>query len=162
MALSFLAAYTGPITIYYGDEYGAEFDGLSINKDELYVLMYIAPDNVARDPGRIDGFTSDEQDLIEYLRYLMDLRDTYSSLWNGDRENLYVSDTVYIDIKTDDSSSVLYGLNIDDSESTLVFTTLEIGGTKLTNLLTGQETFAVDGTITITLTELTGSFYLIE
>ncbi len=162
MALSFLTAYTGPITIYYGDEYGAEYNGLENSISDLDFEMYVAPDNVARDDGQITGFNAEQLDLIDYLRTLMQLREDYSCLWNGERVNLLVTDTVYVDLKTDENNQVIYALNISSEDTIIQLNSSDVGGTTIINLITGEEIFAVDGIFTITLSELSGSFYLVE
>ena len=162
MALSFLTAYTGPITIYYGDEYGAEYSGLENSVSDLDYEPYIAPDNVARDNGQIAGFTAEQLDLINYVSVLMQLREDYSCLWNGERINLLVTDTVYVDLKTDEYNQIVYALNIASEDTTIQISSDDIDGTMLTNLITDEEIYAVEGVFTIVLSELSGSFFLVE
>ncbi|MCK5732223.1 MAG: hypothetical protein KAH13_04330 [Tenericutes bacterium] len=162
MALSFLAAYTGPITIYYGDEYGDEFGDMSTSIDELNQFSYIARDNVARSIGYIDGFDSNQQDLIDYVSEIMSLRDQYNSLWNGTRYNTYLSSTIYADLKISTDNQILYVLNISDSSQTLTVNAGLMNGTILRNLMT-DETFSIsDSSVVIDVAGLSGSFFIIE
>jgi len=162
MAISFLTAYTGPITIYYGDEYGDNFEGLVNSTSDLDSFSYIAPDNVSRSPGYISGFTSEQEDLIEYVRTLMKLREENSCLYNGERTNLLVTNDVYVDKKTDSSGSIIYALNISSETSIIQLNSIDVGGTQLVNLITGEEISSVDGVFTISLEELSGSFFKVE
>jgi len=162
MAISFLAAYTGPITIYYGDEYGENFEGLVNSTSDLDSFSYIAPDNVSRSPGYISGFTSEQEDLIEYVRTLMKLREENSCLYNGERTNLLVTNDVYVDKKTDSLGSIIYALNISNETSIIQLNSIDVEGTQLINLITGEEISSVDGVFTISLEELSGSFFKVE
>jgi len=161
MALSFLAQYTGPITIYYGDEYGDEFTGLNYSYDELGAYSDVALDNVARTTGKITGFDNLQLDLIAYVSTIMALRDEYSAMYNGERTNLYVDSNLYVDLKVDTDNSILYGINRLTTEQTHTFTVTQLGGTKLVNLLTGEEIIAVNNVFTVPFNGLSGVFYLV-
>lgn len=162
MALSFLAQYTGPITIFYGDEYGDEFTGLNNSFDELNAYSDIAIDNVSRTNGKITGFDNLQLDLIEYTSTIMALRNQYSAMYNGIRTNLYVDNNLYIDLKIDDNNRILYGLNRLTNTQNKTFTDTELGGQKLLNLLTGEEIYPVNHVFTISFEGLSGTFYLIS
>ncbi len=162
LAISFLAAYTGPITLYYGDEYGDEFDGLTDSMSELNQYNYIAMDNVARTNGQFDNFTSFQTDLISYTTEVMNLRDTYDSLWNGERENLSASETIYADLKTSESNQILYIMGINTELETITLDATNFTGTTVTNLLTNETFTVVDGEITLNIDPLTAYFFLIE
>ena len=77
-------------------EYGAEYSGLENSVNDLGSEWYIAADNVARDDGRIDGFTVEEQDLIDYVKTIMQLREDYSVLWNGINHNMMITEDVIL------------------------------------------------------------------
>jgi hypothetical protein len=162
MAFSFLAAYTGPITIYYGDEYGDEYSVLVNDKYDIDSLPYIAPDNVARSPGFISGFTTEQQNLIDYVATIMEIRDENSCLWNGERTNLMVTDSVYLDLKSDSFGSIVYALNISSETNTVYLDSDDVGGVKLTNIITGEVITSVGGVFTINLLDLSGTFFKVE
>ncbi|MCK4552370.1 MAG: hypothetical protein KAU02_05570 [Tenericutes bacterium] len=162
MALSFLAAYTGPITIYYGDEYGDEFEDMSTSIAELNQFPYIARDNVARSIGYIDGFDVNQQDLIDYVSEIMALRDQYNSLWNGTRYNTYLSSTIYADLKISADNQILYVLNISDSSQTIFVNAGLMDGTILRNLMTDETFNITDNSVAIDIDGLSGSFFIIE
>jgi len=161
MALSFLAQYTGPITIYYGDEYGDEFTGLINGFDDLNTYGDIAIDNVARTNGKISGFDSLQLDLIDYTSRILELRNEYSAMYNGIRTNLYVDSNLYIDLKTAPDNIILYGLNRLSTLQNKTFTDTELGGTKLINLLTGEVIFADNHVFTVPFSGLSAMFYLV-
>ena len=106
VAMAVLAAYSGPITIYYGDEWGAYVDG------------YTGPgalgaynDNCARSTGKISGFTSAEQDCLNYAKSLMNMRSENEVLWNGDSSTLVSQTSYYVGKKTLGSEEVIFIIN---------------------------------------------------
>jgi len=162
MALSFLAQYTGPITIYYGDEYGDEAYVLQTSYDDLNSISDVAIDNVARTNGQITGFDTYQLDLINYTSTIMGLRQEYSAMYNGVRTNLTVTADLYVDLKVDDDNSILYGLNRLTSSQTRTYSVSTLGGSTLTNLLTGDKIYASNGYITVSFDGLSGMFFLIS
>lgn len=162
LAFSFLAQYTGPITLYYGDEYGDEFTGLTSSISELNAYPYIAQDNVARTNGKISNFSSEQQDLIDYLSNLMLLRRNYDSLWNGVRDNLYVDDYVYIDLKTSENNQILYVLNISNTVQSITIQTNKLNGSQLNNLFLPENLTISGNNIVINIPPLTAYYYLVQ
>lgn len=122
VALSVLAAYTGPITIYYGDEY-ADKSNTTINSD-----------NTARTSGRISDFTPDEQDLHDYVAKLMTIRNENEALWNGTYTKLSSSDTFFAAQKSTSMQTVIYLVNYSNSPTNYNV------GTGGTDLMTGEKT----------------------
>ncbi len=162
LAFSFLAQYTGPITLYYGDEYGDEFTGLTSSISELNAYPYIAQDNVARTNGKISNFSSEQQDLIDYLSNLMLLRSSYDSLWNGVRDNLYVDDSVYIELKTSENNQILYVLNISNTVQSITIQTNKLNGAQLNNLFLPENLTISGNNIVINIPPLTAYYYLVQ
>lgn len=68
-----LAAYSGPVTLYYGDEYG------DLSRDTEGGQK----DNVARTTGHLDPRTPQEADLRDYVAKVMNLRRANPALWRG-------------------------------------------------------------------------------
>ncbi len=68
-----LAGYSGPITLYYGDEYG------DLSRD----TEGGQPDNIARTTGHLEPRTPEEADLRDYVAYVMTLRQNNPALWRG-------------------------------------------------------------------------------
>ena len=68
-----LAAYGGPIQLYYGDEYA----------DRSVHTTGGAPDNIARTSGHLEPRNSDEAALAEYLSRAMKFRRDNPAMWRG-------------------------------------------------------------------------------
>lgn len=68
-----LAAYSGPVTMYYGDEFG----DLSRNSPGAQ------KDNIARTSGHITPETEEQRDLAEYISRVMSFRGANPALWRG-------------------------------------------------------------------------------
>ncbi len=73
MRHAILAAYSGPITLYYGDEYG----DLSRN------TIGAQKDNIARTSGHLDARNPDEQRLFDYIANVMHIRAEHPAMWRG-------------------------------------------------------------------------------
>jgi glycosidase len=122
VALSTLAAYTGPITIYYGDEIG-EKSGTTISGD-----------NVARTGGRISDFSSEEQDLHDYVAKLMTIRNENEALWDGTYTKLDSRSNFFAAKKSKDGQEIVYLVNY--SGSSINYNV----GSSGTDLMTGNST----------------------
>lgn len=68
-----LAAYSGPITLYYGDEYG----------DDTRDAIGAQPDNIARTTGHLQPRSAEEADLRDYVAALMHARKAHPAMWRG-------------------------------------------------------------------------------
>ncbi|WBA82219.1 alpha-amylase family glycosyl hydrolase [Endozoicomonas sp. GU-1] len=92
-AMSFMAAYTGPITLYYGDEIGDETpDFAEKQPDNNCAIRGMCDDHSGRTSAKIDGVTAElnqqQRDLKDYVSSLMVLRDKHPALSKGERINL--------------------------------------------------------------------------
>lgn len=105
IALASVAAYSGPITVYYGDEYGMMTDGYYDGMNDWH------NDNIARDAGKISGFSSKEQDLHDYVSKLMQIRMENEVMWNGKSSTVTSSGDFYAGKKTLDGKTVCFGIN---------------------------------------------------
>lgn len=133
IALASVAAYSGPITIYYGDEYGMMTDGYSGPGSLGYYN-----DHIARDAGKISGFSTSEQDLHDYVAKLMQIREENEIMWKGSSSKVTVSDDFYVGKKTLDGKTVNFAINNSSSSRTFSATG--------TDLVTGE---SVSGTVTV-------------
>lgn len=68
-----LAAYSGPITIYYGDEYA----------DRTLETTGGQKDNVARTSGHLEPRNSGEESLRDYLAEALKIRKENPAMWRG-------------------------------------------------------------------------------
>ncbi|MDE5651154.1 MAG: hypothetical protein K2I35_09180, partial [Duncaniella sp.] len=71
-----LAAYSGPITLYYGDEY-ADMSRNSIGAQK---------DNIARTTGHLEARNPNEQELKDYISGIMAFRSENPAMWRGTSE----------------------------------------------------------------------------
>ncbi len=69
-----LAAYSGPITLYYGDEYA----------DSTRGVKGAQKDNIARTSGHLEPNNPEEADLCRYISRIMNMRRNNPALWRGD------------------------------------------------------------------------------
>lgn len=106
VSMAVLASYTGPITIYYGDEWGAYVDGYTGDG-----ALGAYNDNAARSTGKISGFTANEQDCLNYASSLMNMRAENEVLWNGDNITLVSQSSYYVGKKTLGSEEVIFIIN---------------------------------------------------
>lgn len=68
-----LAAYSGPCTVYYGDEFG----------DQSKHTSGGAPDNISRTSGHITPNNDNERRLMEYISKAFNARAANPALWRG-------------------------------------------------------------------------------
>lgn len=68
-----LAAYSGPCTIYYGDEYGDDTRSVTSNAD----------DNISRTSGHLDARNDNERQLKEYIGKAFKARAENPAMWRG-------------------------------------------------------------------------------
>ena len=71
-----LAGYPGPVTLYYGDEYG------DLSKD----TQGGQPDNIARTTGHLYPRSADEQALRDFVSGVMHFRQQNPAMWRGDNK----------------------------------------------------------------------------
>lgn len=143
IALASVAAYSGPITIYYGDEYGMMTDGYTNGMNGWY------NDNIARDAGKISGFSTSEQDLHDYVAKLMQIREENEIMWKGSSSTVTKQSDFYVGKKTLDGKTVNFAINNSSSSKTFSATG--------TDLVTGE---SVSGTVTVPA--LSARFVLIK
>ncbi|GAA5218173.1 alpha-amylase family glycosyl hydrolase [Corallincola platygyrae] len=172
---SFVAAYSGPITLYYGDEIGDEVPGFAETNDVCNGIDVMCDDHVARTSGKIEGLPLDETRtpftasteqaaLRDYIRQLMLMRDAHPALYSGERVPLLAENAtgLYADLKVADSEQILYLLNADSTAHEATFEASQLANaTSLTNLLTGQ-TVTVSGSVTLPIAAVTGEFWLVN
>ena len=125
-----------PITIYYGDEYGMMLDGYTGPGSGGYYN-----DNMARDRGKTSGFDANEQDLVDYVSKLMDLREKNPVLSNGTHTTLVKETDFFVGEKEYEGTTVVFMINNNSSADK----TYNLGQTG-TNMITGE---SVSGSVTV-------------
>lgn len=124
-------AYSGPITIYYGDEIG----------DHSVDLSGWGSDNVARSSGKITGFNSREQAIHDWTQKCLAARADHEALWNGTNTQITGQSDFYVAKKVGGGETIYIAFNYNKSSSK----SFSLSGTG-TDLISG-ETFT--GTVTV-------------
>lgn len=102
------AAYSGPITIYYGDEIADHNATTSSGWGE---------DNVARSSGKISGFSAREQKVHDWTQKCLTARAEHKALWNGTNEQIVGESDFYVAKKTSDEETIYIAFNYNASSS---------------------------------------------
>ncbi|ELP85299.1 alpha-amylase, putative [Entamoeba invadens IP1] len=136
-----LASYSGPITIYYGDEVG-DLVGCYTKSGDCNGAY---DDNMARTDGHITGFNKDEQDLHDYVAKLMKLRAANPALYKGSRQSQDISGTLYKlnKVSGNNKIQVLINTNNFSFKTDCSLGTDLVSGKKITNKLCELPPFAV-------------------
>lgn len=91
--IGILAGYNGPITLYYGDEFG----------DRTLETFGGQPDNVARTSGHLEARSSGEQSLHDFTAAAMKFRRENPAMWRGvatfTRQKVDDADVLVVDKK---------------------------------------------------------------
>lgn len=97
-ALSYLASYSGPITIYYGDEIGQEVPNFSSKVTTNCSTLGLCDDHVSRDNGNIniDSFTTEQKDLHSFVKKALKLRKNYPAMTEGAIHAIKIDDNSFI------------------------------------------------------------------
>lgn len=131
VVLAAQCAYSGPITIYYGDEIGDHSANLSGWGNE----------NVARSSGKITGFNSREQAIHDWTQKCLAARADHEALWNGTNTQITGQSDFYVAKKQGGGETIYIAFNYNKSSSK----SFSLSGTG-TDLISG-ETFT--GTVTV-------------
>lgn len=158
LALTYMTSLSGPMTIYYGDEYGDFLPGYKNNKD-----LGFYDDHVSRSNGKVSGFNGNESDLIAYTTALMTQRDSHPALWNGTRINLISSGNIYADLKTSGNDKVVFVINTSTSDTTATISAGTVGGSLLRDLINTSSTVSASGgNYSIAMPALTAKLLQVE
>ena len=98
-------AYSGPITIYYGDEIG----------DHSVDLAGWGGDNVARSSGKISGFNSREQAIHDWTQKCLSVRAQHEALWSGTNTQITGESDFYVAKKTGGGETIYIAFNYSSS-----------------------------------------------
>ena len=158
IALGVLSAYSGPITIYYGDEYGDIAECWYGSGNSCGGNTY--SDNCARTDGKIRGFSTKEQDLHDFTAKIMQIRSENPSLWRGTNGKTY-SNGIIFNCKYDSQTGnkVVFAANLAQNTVTASYT---VGETKLTDLISGKTYTSSNGTYNIEMSALGVALFKVE
>lgn len=102
------AAYSGPITIYYGDE---------IADHNATTTSGWGKDNVARSTGKISGFSEREQKVHDWTQKCLTVRASHEALWNGTNEQIVGEKDFYVAKKIGGGETIYIAFNYNSSSS---------------------------------------------
>lgn len=102
------AAYSGPITIYYGDE---------IADHNATTTSGWGADNVARSTGKITGFSEREQKVHDWTQKCLTVRASHEALWNGTNEQIIGEKDFYVAKKIGGGETIFIAFNYNSTSS---------------------------------------------
>ena len=102
------AAYSGPITIYYGDE---------IADHNATTTSGWGTDNVARSTGKITGGSELEQKVHDWTQKCLTVRASHEALWNGKNEQIVGEKDFYVAKKIGGGETIYIAFNYNSSSS---------------------------------------------
>jgi hypothetical protein len=157
-----LASYTGPITLYYGDEIGDEVVDFVFVPDNCGQEGKYCEDHVSRSDGQISGFDTNQTQLKDFWTELMQLRAANDPIWNGSSVNLIADPTRYVDLKQHDGERIIYAVNLGEEATQIELEQAVVSGSKLVPLLDGAEVVESGGAYNINMPALSVQFYSVE
>ncbi|MCG3735630.1 glycosidase [Vibrio cincinnatiensis] len=168
-AFAFLVAYTGPITLYYGEEIGDQVDDFAAKEDnQTCAIRGVCDDHVARSSAKIEGVNAmldaNQADLKNHVATLLALRANHPALYQGSRTHLLADATRYADLKQSGEDRVLFLLNISQEAEQFSFSAAELGfAIELVDLLDGYTRLTpTNGHYTISINPLQARFLQVK
>lgn len=140
LAFTFMAAWSGPITTYYGEEVGAEVAGFSMRVGQNCGELQKCDDHIARNMVKLPGINAKDTEVLPkalalrtYLAELMALRKVSPALYAGARTHLYSDRHLYVDLKTLGAEKFVFVMNVSDRPRTIslapsAISVAEVGG----------------------------------
>jgi cyclomaltodextrinase / maltogenic alpha-amylase / neopullulanase len=133
-AFTFMAAWSGPITLYYGEEIGAEVGGFAAKVPGDCAALGQCDDHVGRNMVSIPGVnaragagSAQGKALKDYLTALMTLRAATPALSSGARTHIYSDSDLYVDLKSDGTDHYVLVMNIATSPRQAILTSAALG-----------------------------------
>ena len=148
------AVMSGPMTVFYGDEWGQEVPNFDIKREQ----MGYYDDHVARVNGKFSGFTENESNLLKLFRRLMNLRSNLKSLYMGGMTDIKTDDVLFSIKKDFDDESVFFFMNVREDKTAEVNldTSVPGDGNALYDLMTCEEVQAEGNVFKVNLPAVTG------
>lgn len=164
-AFSFMASYSGPITLYYGDEIGQELPGFAAREDSsTCAVVGHCDDHVSRTSAVVEGgstvLTPRQADLKHHVASLMALREAHPALANGSRTHIFSDSNVYVDRKDKGTDNVLYVLNTRETPAVISLAGVAVGSAgNLVDLSGGTDVALTNGKHEIALKPFEARFF---
>ncbi|MEH6452120.1 MAG: alpha-amylase family glycosyl hydrolase, partial [Psychromonas sp.] len=172
-AFSFMAAYSGPITLYYGEEIGDQVDDFEAKIASCTGDSGMCEDHVARSSAKIEGIATtvdaevtllnaQQADLKNYVSQLMAMRASHPALYNGSRTHIHSDADVYIDRKDSGDDNIVYLVNTKGRDLSITINKNAIGSEgNLINLMDKETLSLNNDSYQITLPAFSAAFYQI-
>jgi glycosidase len=170
-ALAFQAAFSGPITLYYGEETGQEVPNFANRVDNsVCAAQGLCDDHVARSSGWVEGvpttvgaapsvLSAAQAELKAYTAKLMAWRQANPALSHGARIPVHADTTLYLDRKESPGNRVLFVLNTGNTEANIKLATTAVGSDQGLSDLDTQATVAASaGHYTFSVPALSARF----
>ena len=173
-AISFMVAYSGPITLYYGEEIGDEVPEFSDKYQQCDGASGMCDDHVARSSAKIEGIATtvgaeptvlnaQQSDLKASVSAMMKIRAEHPALYHGSRTHIYSNENIYIDRKDAIDDHILYLVNTKAKELKITLSHEAIGSDgMLIDLLGDKNIELVNGVYQIILPAFGVAFYELE
>jgi glycosidase len=170
LAFAFQAAYTGPITRYYGEEIGDELPNYADRVTNNCASLGVCDDHVARTSAKILGVTvtsnqlsASQHDLLDFHGNLMEIRADYAALSHGTRQHVYSDDTLFIDLKTLGEQQIVFAMNVSDISQQISMSQSMFDGTTLYawDLLANEKIDLSQGFVDFSLAPLSARYLLL-
>jgi pullulanase len=171
LAFMFQAAYSGPITRYYGEEIGDEVPNYAAQVTNNCAALGLCDDHVARTSAKILGVTvtsqnlsADQLDLLQFHQNLMTVRSEYPALTHGARQNLYSDDVLYVDLKTFEDQQIVFAMNTSDQSLTVQLNQSLFSSplSQAWDILASSQVSISGGYLNFVLAPLSGSYILVN
>ena len=107
----------GPITLYYGEEFGDEVPGFAAQVGGDRAAQGLCDDHVARSDGKVPGVTGfvpsgEQAELKQWLRRAAGLRAKHPALYQGSGSSWWRTAASHGDLKQTASEQIVYLLNV--------------------------------------------------
>lgn len=160
LAFCLLCAYTGPITLYYGEEIG-DITNEWYHQEHHFCGDHVASDNCSRTNGQIKNFNYRQKDLHDFVQMLMQLRRDNPALYRG-TDSITIQGNIMINYKYDEETQnkIIVMCNIGDDWETASY---KCDHYKLKNLFDPQYKFVQeeDETFKIPVENMTAVYFQI-
>ncbi|WP_429054931.1 alpha-amylase family glycosyl hydrolase [Aeromonas veronii] len=167
-AFSFMAARSGPITFYYGEEFGDEVPGFAAKVGGDCAAQGLCDDHVARSDGKVPAVTgfvpgSEQAELKEWLAQLLAMRAAHPALYQGERVKLVAEGSLYGDIKQTAGEQIVYLLNLSTTALSYNLPTDKLrSGSALVDLQSGESLAIGGSSVTVEIPPLSGRFLRLQ
>lgn len=163
-----MAARSGPITFYYGEEFGDEVPGFAAKVGGDCAAQGLCDDHVARSDGKVPAVTgfvpgSEQAELKEWLAQLLAMRAAHPALYQGERVKLVAEGSLYGDIKQTAGEQIVYLLNLSTTALSYNLPTGKLrSGSALVDLQSGESLAIGGSSVTVEIPPLSGRFLRLQ